>query len=100
MPRKKKKAKRLPGSKSKALKVDADSLRIAKGGVANLEFLANLDDVDIDFRDGKLCITADVTKCFSSSKTTLVMIEFTPSALAQLAAYAVCLSNDENLTFP
>lgn len=100
MPRKKKTAKRRSGTKSTTLKVDANSLQVAKGGPTNLEYLANLDDVDIDFRDGKLCITADVTKGFSSTKTTLVAIEMTPTVLAQLTSIAVTLNNDENALLP
>lgn len=107
---KKKSAKKKSGRKkwrwpsnSEALQVDPDAVKIARGGgswASWRAYVADLDDVKLDWWQGKLQMTVDVTKDRYSSKRTEVSIEFTPTVLAQLAAAAVSCEADENYVLP
>ncbi len=82
------------------MKIDPLSVRIARGGKDRQQYVADLDDLSFDFWKGRLHIYADVSATPNSSKATKVSIEFTPAALSQLAAAAVCADNDDEYLLP
>ena len=98
---KKKVIRRHPKSNSRCLHLDPDSIRVWRAGKssAGTPPIANLDDLRIDFSGGVLYFVADVSKR-AATRRTEITIEFTPAALSQLAAIAVCADYDDDFPFP